>query len=358
METGTKGSYQVISKEAFLDLMGGLMAQKAVMGPRERPDQPGFHYFDWVKDPEDLTMAYTATTLPPKKAFSPPTETILTFTLEDPPMLSDCWENDPFVLVGVHPCDLSAIEALDRAYAYPPPDRRWQHNRNRATIIGVDCLPDSYCFCESWGVSQARKPADLFLTPINRGYFVEIRSPAGKEILGQGNTLQAEPDDFRDVLNWHRQKNSGFQTHLDATAQELADILEMGSFSEIWENIASRCYSCGSCNTTCPTCFCFNMEDDFDWTLKSGTRQRTWDSCQLLDFALVAGDHNFRGERWERVRHRWHRKFLYLYRRFGRPYCTGCGRCSRACTADINIVDETNRIISAFRKGTGNDRTA
>jgi sulfhydrogenase subunit beta (sulfur reductase) len=114
----------------------------------------------------------------------------------------------------------------------------------------------------------------------------------------------------------------------------------------VWKEIAERCYSCGSCNTTCPTCFCFDMVDDIDPEMKGGVRYRTWDSCQLLDFAVVAGGHNFRGERWQRVKHRWQRKFLYLYRQFGRPYCTGCGRCSRACTADINIVDVSNRLIA------------
>jgi len=92
------------------------------------------------------------------------------------------------------------------------------------------------------------------------------------------------------------------------------------------------------------------MVDCIDDNLTQGFRKRTWDSCQLPDFALVAGGHNFRGDRWQRVRHRWQRKYLYLYRQFGRAYCTGCGRCSRACTADINIVDVTNRLIAEGRK--------
>jgi len=351
MPGNTKKSYRVISHRSFLDLMDHLMKHRSVMGPRERPDQPGFHYFDWVEDPSDLTMGYTTTTLPPKKAFFPPNEIILTFTLGDPPEVRDSREEDPFVLVGVHPCDLSAIDALDRACGAPPPDRRWQHQRARAAIIGVDCLPDAYCFCEPLGISQVRRPCDLFLTPITRGYFVETCSPTGEDILKTAVSSEAGAEDLRDALDWHERKRNAFTTHLDTDAGELADILEMGDFREIWEEIASRCYSCGSCNTTCPACFCFNMEDDLDWNLNSGVRRRSWDSCQLLEFAKVAGEHNFRGERWERVRHRWHRKFLYLYRKFGRPYCTGCGRCSRACTADINILDETNRIVSLFRKG-------
>ncbi|MGD9497232.1 MAG: 4Fe-4S dicluster domain-containing protein, partial [Armatimonadota bacterium] len=138
---------------------------------------------------------------------------------------------------------------------------------------------------------------------------------------------------------------------LEATPAQFADILEQGEFDEIWHDISSRCYSCGSCNTTCPTCFCFDINDEFDLGLAGGRRVRTWDSCQLQEFALVAGGHNFRRLRWQRVRHRWHRKFLYLFRDFGSPYCTGCGRCSRACTADINIVDVSNRIIERAREG-------
>jgi sulfhydrogenase subunit beta (sulfur reductase) len=351
MTTRFEKTYSVISEAALVDLMGRLMQERPVMGPRERPDQPGFHYFDWVKDPGDLRFIYTTTTLPPKKAFFPPTETILTFDPGDPPVVSDVREDYPFVLAGVHPCDLAAIDALDRAYGSPPPDRRWQHNRKRAVIVGVDCLPDAYCFCDSLGVSQSRGPCDLFLTPVKRGYFVEVRSDAGKSLLDLGEASNAGEGDFRDVLTWRRKKQDSFTARLNADVKDLAAILEFGDFSEIWKAIAARCYSCGSCNTTCPACFCFNMEDHFDWTLNSGIRQRTWDACQLLDFARVAGGHNFRGERWQRVRHRWYRKFVYLYQRFGRPYCTGCGRCSRACTADINIVDETNRIVSTFQEG-------
>ena len=139
--------------------------------------------------------------------------------------------------------------------------------------------------------------------------------------------------------------------HLEVRVDELAQILEKGGLNHVWKEVAERCYSCGSCNTTCPACFCFNTHDEFDLTLTHGIRRRTWDSCQLQEFALVAGRHNFREARWQRVMHRWHRKFLYLYKRLGRAYCTGCGRCSRACTADINMVDVTNHLVAEYRKG-------
>ena len=42
-----------------------------------------------------------------------------------------------------------------------------------ARVIGVDCMPDEYCFCTS-AQSCYSRGCDLFLTPIERGYFVEV----------------------------------------------------------------------------------------------------------------------------------------------------------------------------------------
>jgi sulfhydrogenase subunit beta (sulfur reductase) len=335
----------VVSHEDWKLFLDRVMEDWAVVGPRQRPNQPGFHYFDYVTDPQDLTLDYTTTTIPPKKVFFPPTETLFHFTESCPPEIDLVRDTAPFILIGVHPCDLEAIDALEAAYSYPPAEMRWAANRNRATIIGVDCLPDEYCFCTSIGTSESRKTCDLFLTPIDGAYFVEVHTLTGEKILKAARKAPALSPHIEEVELWRSEKVARTTASLDSSIAKLADILDRGGLTPVWQEVASRCYSCGSCNTTCPTCFCFSMDDEFDLTFAAGVRRRSWDSCQLLEFALVAGGHNFRGERWQRVRHRWHRKFLYLYRRLGRPYCTGCGRCSRACTADINIVDVSNQLI-------------
>ena len=321
-----------------------------VMGPCERRGRPGSHHFDWLEGPEQLSLSYTTTTLPPKKAFFPPEQELFRFDLTPPLKIEGSLDDTPFTLVGVHPCDLQALDQLDAAYGAEPAEACWAANRARARVIGVDCKPDEYCFCTSVGSNDSRGSCDLFLTPIERGYLVEVRTPAGEEMLAPCADEDPTDRDLEDARRWAEEKVEMVSASLDASVEELAEILEAGGLKEVWEAVAERCYSCGSCNISCPNCFCFNVKDEFELDLTTGRRVRTWDSCQLHDFALVAGGHNFRQHRWQRVQHRWHRKFLYLYRRFGTPYCTGCGRCSRACPADISIVDVSNEIIHTARK--------
>ena len=68
----------------------------------------------------------------------------------------------------------------------------------------------------------------------------------------------------------------------------------------------------------CPTCYCFNVQDNFNWDLKSGQRQRIWDGCLLDGFTKVAGEHEFRANRADRFRHRLYRKGKYVPERFDR----------------------------------------
>jgi len=39
------------------------------------------------------------------------------------------------------------------------------------------------------------------------------------------------------------------------------------------------------------------------------------------------------------------RKFAYITDDRGQPFCVGCGRCVRQCTAAINIVEVMNALL-------------
>ena len=121
--------------------------------------------------------------------------------------------------------------------------------------------------------------------------------------------------------------------------------------SGVWKQWAEKCYSCGTCNLTCPTCFCFDVLDETDLSLASGVREREWDGCMLEGFAAVGSGENFREKREERLRHRFFRKYAYLFTRYGRPYCCGCGRCVRQCLVHIDPVGIINDLLAESRKG-------
>jgi ferredoxin len=81
------------------------------------------------------------------------------------------------------------------------------------------------------------------------------------------------------------------------------------------------------------------MHDEPDLSGEVGERVREWDGCQLRGFAEVAGGHNFRAAVASRLRHRVFRKGKWIQEQTGLPGCVGCGRCSRACTAKISLVE-------------------
>ena len=116
---------------------------------------------------------------------------------------------------------------------------------------------------------------------------------------------------------------------------DLPGLLRGAFDNPIWAEKAQKCLSCGSCNLVCPTCYCFDVKDEVDISLKSAERYRVWDGCLMEDFAKVAGDENFREDRLQRYRHRFYRKGMYLFDKYGLIACVGCGRCASACLSDI-----------------------
>jgi sulfhydrogenase subunit beta (sulfur reductase) len=95
------------------------------------------------------------------------------------------------------------------------------------------------------------------------------------------------------------------------------------------------------------------VRDKVGLSLTDGYRERFWDSCQLDEFALVAGGHDFRPSRAARQRHRFFRKGKYQTDAYGLLGCVGCGRCGRACLVEITPVTTFNEL---YRQRTGGGR--
>ena len=341
METRVIGQVEL---DSFLE---GILADYRLIAPVEA--EPGYYRFDEIEDVREVVTTYGTTVLPPKKAMFPPVDVLLTYrTAENgKPMFEPVVDTTPQVLFGVHPCDLAGIAMLDRVFEREHRDEHYLARRAASTVIGIDCQPDEHCFCSSVDTDEARGCYDLFLTPIDTGFLVDVGTERGSRLLDElAQTDRAAPEHLAQAGRWREKKRNAIQRSFDTPLYNLPLTFQHGVTSSVWEETAETCLSCGSCNLVCPTCFCFDVEDIPDLG-GGGVRQRTWDGCQLRDFAEVAGGHNFRPEEAQRLRHRFYRKYQYLMMLYGHAFCTGCGRCGRSCPVDINVVDTINALVPA-----------
>jgi len=106
--------------------------------------------------------------------------------------------------------------------------------------------------------------------------------------------------------------------------------------ADIWEDIAFSCINCGTCTFVCPTCWCFDIQDEAYG--KKGARMRNWDSCMFPIFTVHTTGHNPRDTKTARLRQRFMHKLKYFVDKYQKGImCVGCGRCVRQCPVNIDI---------------------
>ena len=335
---------RILPKEEVPRMVQALMADRRVVGPKAKG--PKF-VFGPISDPDELRLDYDITILPPKVALQPPQERVARIDLEGNPHVEPVVEAEPTVLFGVHTCDIHAIRLLDRAFTADYPDAHYLERRRQTLIISLECLEpcDEHSFCKDMGTLTADEGYDLHLTDIGDAYTVHIGTEAGEALLEEyAKARPATDEDMRQLNAVLSAKWPRFTHRLDFDAAELPAMLATAYDHPIWAELGERCLSCGSCTNVCPTCYCFNMIDSIALDQTEAVRIRRWDSCQLDEFARVAGGENFREARAARQRHRFFRKGKWLRERFDTTGCVGCGRCIRTCLVHINIVEVFNAI--------------
>ncbi|MBN1953546.1 MAG: 4Fe-4S dicluster domain-containing protein [Anaerolineae bacterium] len=337
-------SLWILDKGAVAPLVNALRADYRVIGPQAKG--PKF-VFDPIEDPAQLRLDYNTTILPPKKVLQPPEERLATFSMGSEPRVAPVVEAEPTVLLGVHTCDLHAIQLLDKVFSTDYPDAHYLERRQQTIIFSIECLEpcDEHSFCKSMGTLTAGEGYDVHLTDLGLAYAADVATEAGKALLTRYGTVREATDaDVRRLNEVMGAKWPRFTYRLNFDAAELPALLSMAYDHPLWDELGERCYACGACTIVCPTCYCFNVFDETNMALTEGERWRRWDSCQLDEFARVAGGENFRAARAARQRHRFMRKGKYIYEKIGELGCVGCGRCIRACIPKINIVDGFNTI--------------
>jgi sulfhydrogenase subunit beta (sulfur reductase) len=339
-----------INEKQLLDWLARLIAAKRVFGIQAKGDKFDFQLLEKA---EDLRLDYDVSVNPPKVFFQPPVERLVRFAKQDFSSVLD--DEKPFILFGVHPYDVAAISQMDKIFEQGNNDIHYFARRKKATIVACDVQNASKnAFSGYLGFATVDKGFDILITKIKAGYFVDAPTEKGKDLLAfLPSSQEIEPQDLEErEAVWQNNKKLLQKLALNAKPAEItAALAEEKAYNHpIWEEKAARCFSCGSCNLVCPTCYCFDVQDDVEWNLQSGWRYRCWDGCMLEHFATVAGNHNFRKNRADRYRHRYYRKGKYIPDKIGEFSCVGCGRCISACVTHIAHPPEVfNRIMEDLR---------
>ena len=338
--------FKTITKENFKKMIEGLLEENEVIGPKSRDqDLEGNKIYRFLKvnSFEELEMDYTRSYSSPKNYFLPFKENFATYRLED-----NNWEQEirytvhPRVIIGMRACDINALLKLDQVMlksVYPNP--YYFARRQNTLIIGLDHEPLEDCFCRSMNTDTAFHGFDLFLTDIGDKYFVAINSDTAYIIINQFDAREVTEEDQERFKTVKEQIKSKFKTQVDITI--LPELMDLEFESEVWKKWGDKCLSCGSCAMVCPTCYCYGIEEDTNLTFTKATKRRFLYSCNLLDFAAVAGGHNFRPEAHIRLKYRYYHQFRGFVEAFNQSLCVGCNRCGKACLAGISpkaVIDD------------------
>ena len=323
-----------------------IVGDKTVYGIQAHSDKSDRFTFAALNDAAALRLDYDVAVQPPRKFFQPPVDTLLEF--ETSGNYTSVYDTEQFILLGVHPYDMIALNQMDILFSQDNYDSHYMTRRNNAVIIACDVVtPSKDVFASSMGTATVDSGWDILITVISDGYVVEAATDKGKTLLDLAKGTKASGADLnaRKAV-WEENTRRLNQHPLDCDVSEIPALLDDAYKHPVWEEKARTCFACGSCNQVCPTCYCFNIHDNVNWDLSSGDRQATWDGCLLDGFTKVAPNHEFRADKANRFRHRLFRKGKYVPSKIGgQVACVGCGRCIAACLPDIaNPVAVYNRL--------------
>jgi ferredoxin len=322
---------KILRQDRLLALVDALIRDYVVVAPK---DATCYGRIDAASE------AYLSEGKPaksPKEFFFPQRELLLSYELSAGDLAlsePEASSGSGRVLFGARPCDVAALPILDKVFGWDDVDPFYVRRRQETSIVSISCQePCKTCFCTSLGGSPAgTEGTDLLMTPLGDSYHVQIVTDKGTKLAEQYTVLLEESDQRRN------RERAAREDEWQAKIEKRVDISGLDqalSFdSPVWDKLTQECVDCGICTFLCPTCHCFDIQDEGN--SNRGERIRLWDTCAFYEYTKThAGQprptHN------RRYRQRIMHKFQYYPKNFRQILCVGCGRCIQYCPVNIDL---------------------
>lgn len=246
------------------------------------------------------------------------------------------------LIFGCLPCDARGFLIFDPVYNGlgtdgGKKDVYYLRRRAATVIIAKACASVfSTCFCNWVGGSPAStEGADVLATEVDGGYVLTPVTPAGEAALDSPLLEKAGEGKMGAAAESHKQAEGKLAKPEDMGGAPEA-LWKRFEDKDFWLAESAKCLSCGACTYLCPTCYCFNMTDEYSGL--NGTRLRSWDACMTPLFTTEASGHNPRTGKADRLKNRVGHKFSYYPKlHAARIACVGCGRCIKSCPSGVDI---------------------
>jgi sulfhydrogenase subunit beta (sulfur reductase) len=328
-----------IEKKAWEAGIENLRKSHRLLAPAKDGD---FHTFKELADGEQPDLHFGNTRISAKSVVYPQSQVLFSYSLDendkDHHLLKEVSVGDtPTAVIGIRPCDADAFLLVKRNFDTDEyKDPYWIRAYEQTTFVGLACDdPCSTCFCTTAGSGPFSETGlDLLLVDVKDHYLAKPVTEKGSALLAAGGwTAETDADDKMATMKQEAESRIVSKISTDRlTDIETTELYD----APFWEDVAFSCINCGTCTYLCPTCWCFDIQDENHGN--AGVRMRNWDSCMAPLFTLHGSGHNPRGTKIQRVRQRFMHKLKYYVDKYGNGIqCVGCGRCIQYCPVNIDI---------------------
>ena len=329
-----------IEKEGWVQGLEKLQTDYRLFGPVA--DKDSFEFKE-LREFQTPVLDLGNTRLSAKSAVYPQSQTMFDYTLdeskEDHHIMKEVeLEGKPRAIIGIRPCDAASFPLVKRNFdSSDYSDPFWVKPYEQSTFIGFACdQPSTTCFCTSAGGGPYNEEGlDLLISIDGENFTAKVLTEKGEALASAaGWNTDAAGADFQAKKEAAEQK-----IKVTLSTEKLKDKKTTELFgAPFWDEVAFSCLNCGTCTYSCPTCWCFDIQDEVQGT--EGQRSRNWDSCMYPLFTLEGSGHNPRPNKVQRVRQRFMHKLKYYVDKYESGIqCVGCGRCIQLCPVNIDIRD-------------------